>query len=115
MAYPTGDGCGGARVGTRLFAGGIRHAKVYIARAAEIPSVLTEIGRLREITFRAAGEGTGKALDLDRYDSHYLHLFVWNEHAKEVVGAYRLASGGQGAARVWRRGALHGQPVPIRR
>ena len=65
--------------------------KVYIARAAEIPSVLTEIGRLREITFRAAGEGTGKALDLDRYDSHYLHLFVWNEHAKEVVGAYRLA------------------------
>jgi len=63
----------------------------YVARAAEIPTVLREIGRLREITFRAAGEGTGKALDLDEFDPHYLHLFVWNARKQEVVGAYRLA------------------------
>jgi putative hemolysin len=53
--------------------------------------VLQEIGRLREITFRAAGEGTGKATDLDRFDAAYLHLFVWNRKACEVAGAYRLA------------------------
>jgi putative hemolysin len=52
---------------------------------------LREIGRLRELTFRAVGEGTGKSLDLDRFDGEYLHLFVWNASRNEVVGAYRLA------------------------
>ena len=65
--------------------------EAYIARASEIPNVLRELGRLREITFRAAGEGTGKALDLDDFDVHYLHLFVWNPRKQELVGAYRLA------------------------
>ena len=51
---------------------------VYLATAAQIPNALREIGRLREITFRAAGEGTGHSLDLDQFDQHYLHLFVWN-------------------------------------
>jgi putative hemolysin len=63
----------------------------YLASAQEIPSVLREIGRLRELTFRAAGEGTGKSIDLDTFDSHYLHLFIWNESKREIVGAYRLA------------------------
>jgi len=63
-----------------------------LAEAGEIPSTLREIGRLREITFRAAGEGTRRALDLDEFDAHYLHLFVWNEKKQEVVGAYRLAA-----------------------
>lgn len=62
----------------------------YVAAARQIPAVLAEIGRLRELTFRAAGEGTGRALDLDEFDASYLHLFVWNEHKQEVVGAYRL-------------------------
>ncbi|MBI1789201.1 MAG: GNAT family N-acetyltransferase, partial [Acidobacteria bacterium] len=62
----------------------------YLATAAELPHVLPEIGRLREITFRAAGEGAGKPLDLDRFDEHYLHLFVWNERKREIAGAYRL-------------------------
>ena len=53
-------------------------------------AVLREIGRLRELSFRAASEGTGNSLDLDRFDAHYLHLFVWNEAASEIVGAYRL-------------------------
>lgn len=65
--------------------------QVYVAPASAIPRILVEIGRLREMTFRAAGEGTGKAADLDRFDSSYLHLFVWSAAKREVVGAYRLA------------------------
>jgi putative hemolysin len=72
----------------RLAVSGKLHA--YLAPAWEIPHVLQEIGRLREITFRAAGEGTGRSLDLDGFDAHYLHLFIWNEVKGEVVGAYRL-------------------------
>ena len=63
---------------------------VFTARAAEIPNLLQEIGRLREISFRQVGEGTGARLDLDRFDGHYLHLFVWNDEKQELVGAYRL-------------------------
>jgi putative hemolysin len=63
---------------------------VLLAKAGEIPNVLHEIGRLREVTFRQVGEGTGKPVDLDRFDDYYWHLFVWNRHASEVVGAYRL-------------------------
>lgn len=63
---------------------------VYYARAGQIPSLLNEIGRLRELTFRAVGEGTGKALDLDAFDQTYLHLFLWNHAKSELVGAYRL-------------------------
>src|SRR5262249_4214216 len=65
--------------------------EVYLSQAIHIPNVLHELGRLREITFRAAGEGTGKRLDTDEFDGHYLHLFVWNARANELVGAYRLA------------------------
>lgn len=64
--------------------------KVYIASADEVPSIMREIGRLREITFREAGEGTGNETDIDRYDRYYKHLFVWNAESREVVGAYRL-------------------------
>ena len=64
--------------------------QVYLADAANIPSLLNEIGRLRERTFRAVGEGTGLACDLDRFDNHYQHLFLWNSVRREVVGSYRL-------------------------
>jgi putative hemolysin len=64
--------------------------EVYIASADRIPRALEEIGRLREITFRAAGEGTGHSRDLDRFDPHYLHLFIWNRETSEIVGAYRM-------------------------
>jgi putative hemolysin len=60
------------------------------ATTDQIPHILLEIGRLREITFRAVGEGTGKAVDIDRFDHSYTHLFIWNGEKKEVVGAYRL-------------------------
>ena len=65
---------------------------VLCAGAAAIPMVLHEIGRLRELTFRAVGEGTGRTRDLDRFDDHYQHLFVWNRQAREIVGAYRLGA-----------------------
>lgn len=68
-----------------------RDLRVYLAEAREIPKTLREIGRLRELTFRAAGEGSGRSLDLDRFDEHYLHLFVWNAGRQELIGAYRLA------------------------
>jgi putative hemolysin len=64
----------------------------FYARAHEIPNVLREIGRLREITFRDSGEGTGKSIDLDAFDAHYVHLFIWNRQARELVGAYRLGA-----------------------
>lgn len=65
--------------------------EVFVAPANDVPNVLHELGRLREIAFRAAGEGTGKPLDLDEFDPHYLHLFVWNARKQELVGAYRMA------------------------
>lgn len=64
--------------------------EVWIAQANQMPMILREIGRLREITFRAVGEGTGGELDLDEFDHHYHHLFVWNSQRKELVGAYRI-------------------------
>lgn len=72
----------------RLFSA--REYSVFMGTAAELPVVMPEIGRLREISFRAAGEGTGSACDLDRFDAAYDHLFLWNEEKREIVGAYRL-------------------------
>ncbi|MBM4163707.1 MAG: lysophospholipid acyltransferase family protein [Lentisphaerae bacterium] len=63
---------------------------VYIARSSQIPSILREIGRLREITFRAVGEGTGNEIDLDDFDYYYNHAFLWNRVRQEVIGSYRL-------------------------
>jgi putative hemolysin len=64
--------------------------QVYVARAGAIPNVLREIGRLREVTFREVGEGTGREIDLDAFDATYLHMFIWNRAGREIVGAYRL-------------------------
>jgi putative hemolysin len=66
--------------------------QVYCASASDLPAILPEIGRLRELTFRAAGEGTGLARDLDRFDQLYDHLFVWQRERHEVAGAYRLGA-----------------------
>jgi putative hemolysin len=64
--------------------------QVGLVRAAQIPALLDDIGRLREITFRAAGEGTGRTRDLDAFDRDYRHLFVWHRGDGVVAGAYRL-------------------------
>jgi putative hemolysin len=64
--------------------------QVYCAPAAQLPHTLQELGRLRERTFRAVGEGTGRSVDLDEFDTYYEHLLIWNAGAREIVGAYRL-------------------------
>ena len=75
----------------QLFAN--KNYELYFAAAKEIPTLLHEIGRLREITFRAIGEGTNAATDLDKYDNYYHHLFLWDRTKNLVVGAYRIGLG----------------------
>jgi putative hemolysin len=65
---------------------------VYLARANETPRILLELGRLREVTFRRAGEGTGKSRDLDRFDRYYWHVLLWHKSKRELVGAYRAGN-----------------------
>lgn len=65
---------------------------VVFARRHQIDALLREIGRLREIAFRLVGEGTGKAVDIDRFDEHYVHLIVWNRKTSEIVGCYRMGA-----------------------
>lgn len=69
-----------------------RHGEfsVYHATSTQIPYTLREIARLRETTFRYAGEGTGNASDSDEFDAWYTHLFLWNTATQQVVGAYRI-------------------------
>lgn len=64
--------------------------EVYHAAFDQIPHIIREIGRLRELTFRATDEGTGNPIDIDDFDTYYQHLFVWNKEKNELVGAYRL-------------------------
>jgi putative hemolysin len=66
---------------------------VFVAPIPLIPNIITEIGRLREITFREVGEGTNKSYDLDEFDLYYHHLFVWDRVNKKIVGAYRIGKG----------------------
>lgn len=70
-----------------------KNYEVFLAPAAEIPSTLREIGRLREITFRAIGEGTNEAIDLDKFDRYYHHMFLWDTNAQCIAGAYRMGLG----------------------
>lgn len=72
-----------------------KNYEVFIAERADIPNIVLELGRLREITFRSIGEGTNKSLDLDRYDDYYQHMFLWDHHAKRLAGAYRMGLGSQ--------------------
>ncbi len=68
---------------------------VYLAKANEVPRMLCELGRLREVTFRLVGEGTGKSRDLDRFDRYYWHVLLWNRNKRELVGAYRAGDTGE--------------------
>ncbi len=84
------------------------HNEIYVVTAHDSPNVMREIGRLREITFRLAGGGTGKAMDIDEFDTSdncYKQLIVWNPEAQEIIGGYRYLMGDE-----WEYGA-DGQPV----
>ena len=72
--------------------------EIYIVTWQDSPNVLREIGRLREIAFRAAGGGTGKEMDLDEFDTMdepYKQLIVWNPEAEEIIGGYRYILGNE--------------------
>lgn len=77
---------------------------LYLATSHRIPNILREIGRLREVTFRAVGEGTNKSIDLDEFDIYYDHLFLWDRDKKCVVGSYRIGDGRRIMARYGKRG-----------
>ena len=64
---------------------------VYAERGERMTVLLREIARLRELTFRSVGEGTGTALDIDDFDSYYTHLILWHKQTSCIAGAYRLA------------------------
>ena len=65
----------------------------YFTRPDDIPHVMEELARLREVTFRTVGEGSGKAKDTDIYDTFYKHLILWNIPNGEIAGAYRVGVG----------------------
>ncbi len=65
----------------------------YNVEASQIPNILLELGRLRELSFRAVGEGTGESYDIDDYDLTCKHVFIWDEKENQIVGAYRILSG----------------------
>ncbi len=67
--------------------------ELYLSRSKDIPNILREIGRLREITFREVGEGTNRPIDIDEFDLYYHHLFIWDKKQKRIVGAYRVGKG----------------------
>jgi len=70
-----------------------KNYEVFFAKKSLIPNIVREIGRLREITFRSIGEGTNKPIDLDDYDQYYHHMFLWDNEAEQIAGAYRMGLG----------------------
>ncbi len=79
-----GGGLGGGALASQ---GGL---EVYLSGPESMPAVMHEIGRLRETCFREVGEGTGRPLDLDDFDDHYLHLFLWDPKRGKIAGGYRM-------------------------
>lgn len=72
-----------------------KNYEVFLAKREVIPNILNEIGRLREITFREVGEGTNNSIDLDQFDEYYHHLFLWDNEAQKIAGAYRMGMGNE--------------------
>ena len=68
----------------------MKNYDIYCSPSVKIPNVLNEIGRLREITFRAVGEGTNRSIDLDEYDLYYYHLFIWDRAEGDVTCVVRV-------------------------
>ncbi len=70
-----------------------RSFELFILPRGRIPKLLQEIGRLREVTFRAVGEGTNNEIDVDEFDLYYRHMLLWDKDAQKIVGAYRIGMG----------------------
>ena len=67
----------------------------YLADYEDIPNLMHEIARLREETFRAIGEGTGKSLDQDEFDKHFKQMILWDKVKQKIAGCYRLGIGSE--------------------
>lgn len=67
--------------------------RIYLMDYVKDSAVMREVGRLREVTFRKVGEGTGSKRDLDKYDRHYRHLVLWDRENLAIAGAYRIGEG----------------------
>ena len=65
---------------------------IYLYRYVQDSPVMNELGRVRELSFRSVGEGSGKRRDLDEYDTYYMHLILWDAEDEEIAGAYRLGN-----------------------
>lgn len=65
----------------------------FLFESDDIPELMYELGRQREMSFRSVGEGTNRALDIDKYDQYYKQLIIWDKEAEKIVGAYRLGIG----------------------
>ena len=72
-----------------------KNYEVFFADANEIPNIIYEIGRLREITFREVGEGTNESTDIDKFDKYYHHMFLWDQETEKIAGAYRMGLGSE--------------------
>jgi len=72
-----------------------KNYEVFLAKKEIVPNILSEIGRLREITFREIGEGTNNPTDLDSFDDYYYHMFLWDKEANKIAGAYRMGMGAE--------------------
>lgn len=81
-----------------------KNYEVFLAKKEIIPNILKEIGRLREITFRAIGEGTNNATDLDKFDDYYYHMFLWDRETNKIAGAYRMGMGSE----IYEEFGIHG-------
>ena len=68
---------------------------IYLCRDIQGTPILREVARLREVSFRAVGEGSGQRRDMDGFDTHYEHIVLWNPNELELVGAYRVANSAQ--------------------
>jgi putative hemolysin len=64
--------------------------KIYLYHYQSNAAIMREIGRLRELSFRAVGEGTSSYRDIDAYDRNYMHLVLWDDNDLEIAGAYRF-------------------------
>lgn len=77
---------------------------ILCAPSVEMPHLMMELGRLREITFREIGEGTNRKIDVDEFDLYYNQLFIWDEEEKAIVGAYRVGKGKEILERYGKKG-----------
>jgi putative hemolysin len=82
----------------------LKEYSVFVVPTREIPNIHTEIGRLREITFREVGEGTNLSIDIDEFDLYYHQMFIWDDKHEKIVGAYRIGFGHEIMAQYGKRG-----------